>query len=283
MYEQFEQISLSDRVKKLLLEGKEMAFFSRELSTILCTVPIKFSLDDALFPETYDRDHVISLFKTLEFNSLISKLPKQEQQATSAVVEKYIPTIQLQNFNYTAIDDDKSFFAFLALLCAQKEFAFDTETTSEKPLEAELVGISFSWKEGEAFYCNFAHNIPFREQWLPHLKPLFEDESIAKYGHNLKYDASILANYGIQVSPLSFDTMLAAYLLHPGDPVGLKSLALSMAGMQLDPIETFIGSGKEQTSFATVPLEQALHYACMDADATWRLVQLLRTQLSKTQ
>jgi len=281
LYEHFDEILLSDRVKNLLREGKEMAFFSRELATIVCNVPMQFSMESALFSETYDREYVISLFKTLEFNSLISKLPpKKQSSATVMVVHKTEDDIY-KNCSYTAIDDDKSFFAFLELLCAQKEFAFDTETTSEKPLEAELVGISFCWKNGEAFYCNVRNNDVIRLGWLQHLKPLFEDESIAKYGHNLKYDASVLENYGIHANPLSFDTMLAAYLLHPGDPVGLKSLALSAVEMQLDSIETFIGSGKEQKSFATVPLKNASRYACADADATWRLVQLLRGQLSQ--
>ncbi|GAH35941.1 unnamed protein product, partial [marine sediment metagenome] len=163
-------------------------------------------------------------------------------------------------------------------------FAFDLETTSLNSMLAQLVGISLSPVPGEAYYIPIGHvgwgqveQLPL-EQVIDRLRPLLEDAALAKVAHNGKYDMTVLAEYGIAVNNLTFDTMLAAYLLGE-KTLGLKTLAFSKLGIEMTPIGALIGSGAKQLSMSQVGVEQAADYACADADMTLRLAGLLSAEL----
>ncbi|EFH89509.1 DNA polymerase I [Ktedonobacter racemifer] len=171
-------------------------------------------------------------------------------------------------------------------------FAFDTETTSEDQRKADLVGLSFAMAPGEAYYIPVGHTTtvdgqePGTQLPLSHvlvqLKPIFEDASIGKYMHNAKYDIAVMLRYGIQVEGLSFDSMLAAYLIEPGRRgLGLKEQAFQRLSILMTPITELIGSGSKIISMAQVPIRRAADYAGSDADMTLRLVVPLHKDLQK--
>src|SRR3989442_1219612 len=172
------------------------------------------------------------------------------------------------------------------------KFAFDTETTSEDPWHADLVGISCSMAPGEAYYIPVGHiqtidnQDPGTQLPLAHvlekLDPLIEDAGIQKYMHNAKYDMLILARYGIKVRGLAFDTMVGAYLTDPGRRgLGLKDQAFQRLGIVMTPISELIGTGSKMISMAQVPIRFAADYAGADADMTLRLVETIRDGLGR--
>ncbi len=185
---------------------------------------------------------------------------------------------------YLLVNTEAKFKKFLAQLSKQKAIALDTETTGLNPLQAQLVGISFSWQAGQAYYLPFraflGQNILAADKHLPPLRRILEDPSIAKYGHNIKYDLLILKSAGIQLAGISFDTMVASYLLEADRPShSLKALGRDLLGMEVTEITELIGKGQKQIGFDEVPLEQACDYGARDADMTWQLQQLFTEQL----
>jgi len=169
-------------------------------------------------------------------------------------------------------------------LSAAKSFAFDTETTGLNTMLAQLVGISLSLTPGEAYYIPLGHvgwgqveQLPL-EQVIDRLKPLLEDSALAKVAHNGKYDMAVLAEHGVAVNNLTFDTMVAAYLLSEKS-LNLKALAFNRLGIEMTPISELIGSGAKQISMSQVEIAQAADYACADADMTLRLAELLDPEL----
>ncbi len=162
-------------------------------------------------------------------------------------------------------------------------FALDTETTGLDPMRARLVGISFCWREGEAWYLPYLQDPPLRgpagEEPLPFLAPVLADPAIPKTGQNLKYDAHVLARHGAPVRGWDFDTMLAHFLVEPLSPHNLDALALRYLGLRKIPTEALIGKGKEQTTMDRLPIATVAPYACEDAEATWRLRAPLAAEL----
>lgn len=177
-----------------------------------------------------------------------------------------------EDVSYRLIEIDE----LVEKLKGQKEVCFDTETTSEHPLEAELVGIGFAFKKGEAYY------IPYSETVLAKLKPLFEDPAIGFYGHNVKYDAHVLENYGIKIANISFDTLLASYVLQAGARQhSLDALALEHFGKVKISITDLIGKGKNQITMREVPVEKVCEYCCEDVDYTLRLKEVFAPELKE--
>ncbi|MBX5450771.1 DNA polymerase I [Thermogemmatispora sp.] len=171
-------------------------------------------------------------------------------------------------------------------------FAFDVETSSEDQWRAELVGLAFSMAPGEAYYVPVGHQRTLDAEEPPaqlplalvleRLRPVLEDEQIAKYMHNAKYDLVVMARYGIRIRGLTFDTLLAAYLLDPGRRgLGLKEQVFQRLGYVMTPIAQLIGSGSKAISMAQVPVARAAEYAGADADMTLRLVEPLRRDLQR--
>jgi DNA polymerase-1 len=190
------------------------------------------------------------------------------------------------------VDSEESLRILLKSLQDAGRFALDTETSSEDPRHAELVGISLSMAPGEAYYIPVGHiHTPDGQEpgaQLPlayvieKLKPVLEDETILKYMHNAKYDLAILLRYGVDVQGLAFDSMLGAYLAEPGRRgVGLKDQAFQRLGIMMTPISDLIGSGSKMISMAQVPIRRAADYAGADADMTFRLVEPIQEELRK--
>ncbi|MFH1171443.1 MAG: DNA polymerase I [bacterium] len=264
------------RVLELLEGHRREAELSKKLATIVRNVPIDFALNDARTHD-YDRQQVVDLFQKLEFRSLLMKLPtvKALHQAPARLPLTSHPKTKAR---YALVETEAAFSLFLAALRQQKRFAFDTETTSLDPVQAQLLGISFCWKEGEASFLSVRH--PRGAQWLQKLRSILEDPHVQKYGHNLKYDYQVLRQTGIVVLPLSFDSMIASYLLNPGSRQhGLDALAFGEFGYEMMPITALIGKGKDQRPLADAPVDQLSWYSCEDADFTWRLCQKLRGEL----
>jgi len=263
------------KLQNILRENEAIARQSKELATIITQTPVTLNLDECQAGQ-YDRHRVSELFRELEFVSLLPKLPQIEEIAE---VEAKPPQGDYRIVNTTPALDE-----LLSRLSAAKSFAVDLETTSLDPMSAQLVGISFSSAPGEAYYIPVGHvglgqieQLPL-EQVLARLKPPLEDNTLAKLTHNGKYDTTVLAEYGIEVKTLTFDTMLAAYLLGEKS-LGLKALAFSKLAIEMTPIAELIGSGSKQIPMSQVEIARAADYACADADMTRRLAEVLEAQL----
>ena len=167
--------------------------------------------------------------------------------------------------------------------------AFDTETTSTDPMRAELVGISLSIQAGEGYYIPIGHKVESNrnlnvERVMTMLRKVMTDTEIKKVGHNIKYDYLVLLRQGLVVNPLSFDTMIAGFLIDPASrSLGLKSMARDFLGVEMTPIEELIGSGKNQIDMAHVAINSVAAYAAADAEATLRLEPIVSRELDKLQ
>ncbi len=269
------------KLRDVLRQNEASARQSKELATIIIQAPITLNLSDCQVSH-YDRNRVTELFRELEFFSLLSKLPETEEVAPETVAEVEAAIIPKSAYHIVSTTSDLD--ELLNRLSATSSFAFDLETTSLNAMLAQLVGISLSLASGEAYYIPVGHvgwgeveQLPL-EQVINRLKPLLEDANLAKLAHNGKYDMTVLAEYGITVNNLTFDTMLAAYLVGEKS-LGLKALAFSKLGIEMTPITDLIGSGAKQISMSLVEVKQVADYACADADMTLRLVELLEAEL----
>ena len=177
--------------------------------------------------------------------------------------------------DYQLVESDADIKALVDLLSKQKQFVFDTETTNIDVYSAELVGLSFAIKAHEAWYLPMPANREECQKKLELLRPLFEDESIMKIGQNLKYDISMLAQYGINVKGTMFDTMLAHYLIEPEQRHNMDYLAEVYLNYLTIPIEDLIGKGRQQKTMREVPVELVKEYAAEDADITLQLYEKL--------
>lgn len=279
LYKNLESKKITDRYRNLLKEHKKDALMSQELCQLKDDVPIKFNLEDSVLAD-YDVGKVVPLFQKLEFKSLISKLPKDNQKGRVAGQDtfnfsgKATPTKKHSDVNYKLIKTEADFKKFTKNLKDQKIFALDTETSSLDQFNAELLGISFCWKNGEAYY------LPTKKSWLKTIKPILEDDKIKKIGHNIKFDLETLEAHGIKTQGVSFDTMVASYLTNPGSRQhNLDGLVFTELGYQMQPIVDLIGKGRDQISLKDVDIQKVSDYSCEDADFTWRLVKGLTKEL----
>ena len=183
--------------------------------------------------------------------------------------------------DYKLVESDADIKALTDLFSKQTQFVFDTETTNIDVYSAELVGLSFAIKAHEAWYLPMPADRDECQKRLELLRPLFEDESIMKIGQNLKYDISMLSQYGIKVKGRLFDTMLAHYLLEPEQRHNMDYLAEAYLDYITIPIEDLIGKGRQQRSMREVPVEQVKEYAAEDADITLQLYEKLSPMLKE--
>jgi len=289
------------RARTALENGRDSAYLSYKLATIITDAPVDFDLE-ACRIQSYNREQVISLFRELEFRSFLKQIPggmeslpspapaDGEQLSLFGISGKSaLPPVAVAEIGvaYT-VQDEKSLDDLVRKLEKAKMIAFDTETTSVDQMQANLVGISLSIKEGEAYYIPVGHDaglgaqVPLA-QVIERLRPVMTDPRIPKAGHNIKYDAVMLARNGIDVSPLSFDTMIGEWLVRPDTSrgkLGLKGQAFIRLGLEMTEIEALIGKGKNQRTMAQVPIEEAARYAAADADVTLRLVSLVQKDLA---
>ena len=259
---------------------------SRELATIRCDVELE-QRPEELVPAAPDVARLRELYTRMEFNSLLRKLPEDDAaQAGMAATEERPPAVAAEyDTVFTAVQLD----AWLARLAEAQDFAFDTETDSLDYMKARIVGVSFAVEPGRAAYVPLAHHDPDApeqldlETTLAKLKPLLEDPRKGKIGHHLKYDMHVLANHGIALRGIRYDTMLESYVLdstatrHDMDSVALKYL-----GYETIRYEDVAGKGAKQITFDQVPVATAAPYAAEDADVTLRLHHALWPQLRVT-
>jgi DNA polymerase-1 len=291
---------LPDRVKTKLVSGRESAYISQILARIVTDAPITLNFEEARM-HAFDPARVESLFKQLEFRSLLprfyevakayghmidghSQLSLFANPAGSQIAAP--PSSQIK---VNTIDSIPQLEELSRTLERTSLIAFDTETTSTDPMRAELVGISLSIQEGEGYYIPVGHKLEGSknleiEKVTTLLKKAMTDPKIKKAGHNIKYDYLVLLRQGLDVSPLSFDTMIAGFLIDPASrSLGLKSMARDKLNIEMTPIIELIGSGKNQIDMAHVPILSAAAYAAADAEVTLRLVPVLSRELERLQ
>lgn len=288
---------LKGKLREKLENDKEMAFMSQDLARIRTDVDIVLDLEKARSRE-FDISAVEDLFRELEFRNLI---PKLKDFYTSENEDSAAQGSQMSMFANDAIEE-KNESGVLALetrvvsnsaelaelvktLEAADVIAFDTETTSTNEMQADLVGISLSVKAGEGWYIPVGHqigtNIPLAEA-IAAITPAMTDPAKQKIGHNLKYDAMILARNGLWVTPLSFDTMIAEFLIDPSSRnLGLKNLVLVRLGDEMTHIDELIGKGKNQLTMDRVAVDAAAPYAAADAEVCIRLRGQLIAELER--
>lgn len=286
LYKNIASKKISDSVRKKLEEHKEDAFLSKKLATIVKDAPVKFDLPQAKV-QAHDRQGLINLFQEYQFTSLLNKLPGTEKEEAT-IISLTDDELKAKKFDYQTIATDKKLNDLIKNLNKQKEIAFDTETTGLDPFALQLLGLSFSWKPGQAFYLSIAQikgeglfeDIKINEPWLKKIQPILENPKIKKIGFNIKYDAEVLLNYDIQVEPLVFDPMIADYVLNPGTRAhSIDNLSFTELGHQKISFSDITTINKKKIPITQVPLAKLSQYACEDADFTWRLYLLLSKKL----
>lgn len=278
------------KMPEKLLENKESAYLSYRLATIKTDVELDLGPSDlALAPENSEK--LLDLFKELEFKTWVKELeqPGEENQETVASnTNMNTVAATIEQVDYELVLTREQFNRWLEELQQAPLFAFDTETTSLDYMLARVVGVSFAIEPGRAAYVPFGHDyldVPEQlpQEWiLQQLKPILESEEIKKLGQNLKYDKSVLANHGIELRGIAFDTMLESYVV---DSVGSRHDMDTLANKYLDHqtihFEDIAGKGAKQLTFNQISLEQAGPYAAEDADITLRLHNVLMPRLEQ--
>lgn len=293
LYENLDDIAAlgfrgSKTMAKKLVDNKDNAMLSYELATIKLDVELEETPESLLKAEP-STDELIKLYGQLTFKSWLNELLEggtgvvEADESTGAVrggsasSKAHLDTsaVKIDRSQYETILDEASFNAWLDKLKATELFAFDTETDSLDYMVANLVGLSFATDEGIAAYVPVAHDYLDAPQqldrdWvLAQLKPILEDEAQAKVGQNLKYDASVLARYGIEMNGIKHDTMLASYVYNSvGGKHDMDSLALRFLQHSCISFEQIAGKGKNQLTFNQIDLDEASPYAAEDADVT---------------
>ncbi|MBI2871131.1 MAG: DNA polymerase I [Candidatus Omnitrophica bacterium] len=282
----------SEKQRRLITEFGEQARMSKELAALDTEVPIEVDVKEMDTRITPDTERLKLLFREFEFSSLLKELlPAPEESQKGSL--------------YQLVEGAEALDGFIERLKKQRLISVDTETTSEDPMRAELVGLSFSWKEKEAYYIPVAAKdrreeggkrreereqdfITSRNKERSHdvnevlrrLKPVLEDPRVEKIGQNIKYDWVVLKRYGVDMTPLAFDTMVASYLLNPSKlNHNLGQIALDVLGVTMTPTSDLIGKGKTQGTMDAVEIERVSDYACADADIVFRLKSRLEEAL----
>ncbi len=259
-----------------LLDHKQDAFLSHTLATIKCDLPIQIDLATAEWGR-FDREKVVELFRELEFQSLLDDIPPLGGAVPHAVAGVQQRALAEDSHRYHLISTQNEKKEFFTLLSRQKISAFDTETESLDRFHTRVIGISFCWKAGEAYYMEFIKDRPEEYQELVYW---LEDKKNKKIAHNAKFDMTVLGNHGINVAGVDFDTMIASYVLCPdARSYSLDNVTFVECGHQMIPITNLIGTGKKQTSMLDAPLDQVKEYAAEDADYTWRLYEIFQPKL----
>jgi DNA polymerase-1 len=254
--------------------------------TLRDDVPLELDLEACRTPEA-SRDDVRETFEELGFRSLLEQLPGDDPPAGTlfAPEGEAAPTGHRHDAAYHLVADRAGLEALGMALAGAEAVAIDTETTSLRPADAELLGVSVAVRPAEAWYLPVRasdREVLDAATVLEALRPALEDPTVTKVGQNLKYDLQVLWNAGARVEGPIFDTLIAAALLRPERRAnGLDALARDLLGLEVIPTQQLIGKGKQQKSMLEVPLDELAEYAAEDADVTWRLYELLRDELEE--
>lgn len=282
------------RVRTRLESGRESAYMSRDLAQIRTDISISLDLEQANTAHL-DLAAAEKIFQELEFRTLVGRLHKLQPARQEPLQQLSLFGEEIRRVGHAAQAGDlvthivqtRDELAQLAdLLKHASQIALDTETTSTDPMLAELVGISLAVAPGDGYYIPIGHQtgksqLPLQEVVSALSGPLM-DPAIEKVGHNLKYDVIVLARHGLNVTPLSFDTMIAEWLIDPAShSLGLKDMAYDYLGISMTHIEDLIGKGKSQVSMAEISIDRAAPYAAADAEVPIRLRPLLEARLEE--
>ena len=272
--------------RETILENKEKALISKKLVTLKKDVPVKERLENFILKEV-DKDKLFNFLREMEFNRLLSSAistygePKFKKDETTYSFEK---SDKINTKNYKLIDQIDELDKWIDEAEENGEFAIDTETTSLDPHQAELVGISISTKIGKACYIPISHTSGKcidKKKVINKLRPILEDQSIKKIGQNIKFDYIIFYHNGVNLNSLE-DTMLISYVLDAGkNRHNMDTLSEIHLGHKPISYKDLVGTGKKQINFKDVDIKKALEYAAEDADITFRLYKILKTNLNK--
>ena len=308
---------LKGALKTKIEENREKILFSRFLATIKTDIPIKLDME-ALKRETPDEERLTALLDFYELRALKERVKKSnfvtdlfgepivEKKTTSTTQstktdnlqgslfdffeaestgeEKKSTHLSLKDlkYSYHLIDKEEDIPSLTAVLKNAQTVCFDTETTGTDPIEAELVGISFSIEENSAYYVHVPREREAAQKIVDSLKEIFENEATTKVGQNMKYDIIVLSNYGVEVKGKLFDTMIAHYVLQPELYHSMDYMAETYLNYETIKIESLIGPrGKGQKNMRDLTGAQIYEYACEDADVTLKLKNILEQELRK--
>ena len=312
--------TLKGKLKEKVEASAERGLLSKKLATILCDAPIEFK-EEQYDLEVPDFDKVKEVFDELEFRRLYENLYRafankeyveelmegdDDKIKITEVVDGTVTahkngtmdlfatfeqleqatttksTITESDHLYQFVDTPKAQRILVENLLKQKAVCFDTETTSLNELEAELIGMSFCYKKGLAYYVPMSNNQEEAQKTVELFRSFFEDQNVLKIAHNLKYDYKVLKNYNIEVEGKLFDTMVAHYLLNPDGRHGMDYLSEMYLDYKPVSIESLIGKkGKNQRTLRDVDVQTQTDYAAEDADVTFQLYELFAPQLAK--
>jgi DNA polymerase-1 len=289
IYEHLEDIPT--RFRNKLSDGKQQAYLSQKLSAIVTDIPLDFDLQSCE-AKNYDREKVVELFRELEFRTLLNRIPEADAGVEGEQMRLFVSSSKvsaLESVEDVIVSDEEGLTRLVQRLEAATHIAFDVETTSTDAVQADLVGISLAVSPIEGYYIPVGHSRRHAgaEQLklntvIERLRVPLTDQKIPKVGHNLKYDFIMLARYGLQVEPLSFDTMIAEWICDPSSRnLGLKSLAWVRLGIEMTEIEELIGRGKNQKTMAELPISRVAPYAGADARICLSLMEELEQELEE--
>ncbi len=297
----FQISKIKSRTINLLLEQEDQARMSYELSLIDRNVPIETEVPAYSFIDS-DRQNVFKVFQKLEFKSFLNKLPNPKSEIQNSNEEILTPSLSqrekgessIGKQDYELVDTEEKLLKMLKVLSSANEISVDTETTSINAIEAELVGVGLSIEPGKAYYVpaglalgSNALKALLSGNQSAFAKAMVDDPNLklgrwAKIGHNLKYDMQVLSTVHYPLSTISFDTMIASYLLNAGTRQhNLDAVAFSELGYQMQPITDLIGSGKNQITMDKVPVEKVSWYCGEDVDMALRLKEIFEPELKK--
>ena len=290
---------LKGALKKKVEENAEQIRFSKFLATIRTDVPVELDLEKLRVTEP-DTAELRRLFTELEFKTLLDKFLNNSENiknnangqldlfseipADGQVGEEKsaLKTLTDTPHTYKLVDTEEDMLKLRDFFMTKSFLSLDTETTSTNTIDAELVGLSFSVSENEAFYVPVPADRQQAQNIVNIFKPVYEQPSILKIGQNIKYDMEVLANYGVELAGEMFDTMLAHYLLQPEQRHNMDDMAETYLGYRTIHIDELIGpKGKGQKSMRDLPPEEVYEYAAEDADVTLKLKNLLEPKLKE--
>ena len=308
---------LKGKLQENLINFREQGILSKHLARILCEVPIEYE-EEKLMATPPNRALLEPLLDELEFRTLRKRILGEDSPAPSAepkvapkkdsnqmdmfAVSAAPQTVQVQgsieesvsepaNFSFNNLQNTKHQYhliqgeaaikSLIGFLARQSSFCFDTETTSLSVVEAELVGMSFAYRKAEAFYVPFPENKEECQKQVDLFKEIFANETIQKIAQNIKYDMSVLANYGLEIKGDIYDTMLAHYLIEPEKRHNMDAMAMSYLNYEPMSIESLIGKkGIKQGNMRDADVMAVKEYAAEDADITLQLKPILDQKLT---
>ncbi len=290
---------LKGALKKKIEENRQQIAFSKFLATIKTDVPVKLNLDELKLAAPNEPE-LRRIFDELEFKSfadrILNKTEKKPKPANTQLdlfaenptdgqdlfKNENLSTLKTVSHSYQLIDNEQKMHEIYDYFMTKQFISIDTETTSTAAIEAELVGLSFSVQENEAFYVPVTANREEAQKIVNIFKPLYEDPKILKVGQNMKYDLEVLARYGVTLDGPMFDTMIAHYLIQPELRHNMDYMAEIYLNYQTIHIEELLGpKGKNQKNMRDLAPEQVYEYAAEDADVTLKLKNKLEAELKK--